>query len=423
MKTLRLIGVLLGLTLCIGTATAYAFPLRTWNHRFNAALLGTGPRRIIETGAFGAPGLQNSYFSYGQVFSPLLVIDFDDIYATVGDGALTLGAGLSAGAHTATHLFGIGVGAYADVETSFQAAIPSGLFALFSEGNTIGAQSAGSGAASLRAFAEYGVYVSVRPGPFTVAAKVGRYAPLAYTRDGKITYSFATEQDGRIDASAELSTRLFSAVDLANAPEAELAEALSGPEAGLKLDLGLVYNPERTRPVWGVSVGDIPLAAATPRYAWEFTASAAASSNGLLDAIGTEDKSDDAAGNGPFNVEEPDTQFLPIDSESVVKPLRIGGFVRFPVLRLIDVIPHAEMVFDEQSRLNGGVTIEGSSFPFSVLSLALAYRDVAWHAGMGLRLNLHLVEIGATFRVSSPELRSVLAARGASLNLVAALGW
>ncbi|AFG36262.1 hypothetical protein [Spirochaeta africana] len=415
--TTRLRAALLALGLLLITAgTAAAYPTLPWNHRYNPALLSTGNREYFESGFSMTSGFQNSYWTTGRIFNPTLVIDFDDMYQRIGDGGFKFGANFGGESHFTVHVLDFGAGVYMDSETFFEVGVPKGLFGFLSEGFEMDTTYEGRSSSVLQSFLEYGAYGSYNLEPYTFGVKVGKYVPIAYTRNGISSYSFRAEQDGRIEGTARIEAELYSAVDLEHMESFDAAEVMSGP-GGLKLDFGVVYNPDRNKPKWGASFTNIPLYAPLPQYAWRYSAAAGASTDGILDSL---DSGDD-----PFDVDDPDIEFEAMEdsSQRIYMPFRAGGFYRVTAVPLIDIIGHGAVVFAEPFRVNGGVHVEGSFFPLSILSVGLAHEDIAWRSSLGLRVNLRVVELGMQASMSSPEFLGMLSPRGAALSLVAAFGF
>ncbi len=415
----RILTVSLILLTVVGFSVS-AYPLRAWNHQANPAFLGAGNRPYFETGLSASPGFQNSYFTTGKIFNPVLLIDFDDIYDSLNDKGYRIGGAVGAEVHSTAHVMGIGAGIYSNTDTLFRVSIPKGLFGKISEGIKIGTEYNESGEAFVQSFAEYGAYAGYRRPPFIFGLKMGKFVPLAYTKDGEATYTFLANENGLIEATAQVNAELYSAFNLEFAEEIteeEIMNALTGPDGGIKIDLGVVYNPDGEKPLWGASLVNIPLAAANTEYGWAYSLSTDGTAENILDtAINDEDMEF-------YDYTDPESDFVDIGGHEIRMPFTIGGFYLYDGLPLIDVIPYGEMVFGSPFRLNTGVTVEGSRFPFSMLSLGLAYDDLAWKSSMGLRINLRIIEIETRISLSSPEMLGMFSARGFSFNLYAALGF
>ncbi len=424
-KILRTTGVALILFLMI-TAAGTAFPLRPWNHTENPVFLSTGNRPYFELGASSSQGFQNSYFTTGKIFTPTLIIDFDDIYDSIGKGGLKVGANWNAESHMTAHILGVGAGVYAHSENLFQVTIPSGLFELLSKGNEIDKTVSGTGEAFLQSYVEYGGYGSYRWEPYTFGAKLGKYIPLAYSSGGEARYEFTTNKDGTIDATATIDTNLYSAIDIESLTEGDEdvdPMAVLNESGGLKVDLGVVYNPDRSRPLWGASITNIPLYAPFAEYGWEFTAEGSASTEGLLDSL-EEDEDEDGDESEPFDTSST-SDFTPIEdiSKRLYMPFGINGFYRYTRVPLIDIIGHGGLVIAKPFRYNLGATVEGSFFPLSILSLSLAHEDMAWRSSAGIRINLRILELGIQAGFSSPELLGMFSTRGFTTNIVLGIGF
>lgn len=409
-------GLLTIALMLIIAATATAYPNRLWNHRHNPALFSTGNRPVVDVGFSASPSLQNSYLTTDQIFQPTLVIDFEDIYASIGRGGYKVGANLGIGAHLVAHINDIGAGVYVDADNMFRVTLPSGLLGFLADGFEMNTQYTERAQVILRSFIEYGSYASYHWEPYTFGAKIGKYIPLAYTTNGTAEYSFLAEEDGRIEATASINSQLYSAIDLEDPGTIDPLQALTGP-GGLKVDLGVVYNPTRNRPLWGLSFTNIPLYAPIIAHGWSYTGSAGAHSDGILDALGSDDEL--------FEVEDPVNDFSKLEDvdRRIFMPFRAGGFYRYSDLDVIDIITHGGITLADPFRVDLGAMVEGSEFPFSIFSLGMGYRDLAWRTQLGFRFDARVVELGLQIGTSSPEFAGILSTRGLSVNFMMAFGY
>ncbi|MFW5800817.1 MAG: hypothetical protein ACOCVC_02190, partial [Spirochaeta sp.] len=160
-----------------------------------------------------------------------------------------------------------------------------------------------------------------------------------------------------------------------------------------------------------------PLYAPKAVHGWTFTASSEAYTDGILQAIENGDEL--------FEVSDPDYDFQTLETvdKRIFMPLRAGGFYRYEGLPLIDLIGHGAIVFADPFRINGGIQIEGSSFPLSILSAGIAHDEIAWRSTLGMRMNLHLLELGIQASLSSSEFLGMFSTRGFALNLTGSIGF
>ena len=402
------------------TMSAAAFSTDAFNHGDNPVFLSTGSRSLLDISVNPGIGLTNSYFTLDKIFTPTIIIDFDDIYESIGTGGYRIGTTIDTHAHGTMHLFGIGVGGYASVTGSARVTLPQEMIGLLTQGIELNNPYEGTGEAFVQTFVEYGGYGSFQLGNFTIGTKIARYIPLAYTKNGEALFEAQANQDGTVTASATVSAQLYSAMDLEN-PDSmmdqnDILRYLS-ESGGTKFDIGFVYNPDRNRPLWGASLLNIPLGAANPRFGWEYSAYAEASSDGAINAYENDEEF--------FNVSDPVTDFSAMGTvnENIYMPFTAGGFYRIAFLPLVDIIPHGAFVFGPTFHMDAGVTVEGNVFPLSMISLSLQHEDISWQSALGLNLNLRLIEIGAEISTSSPELLGMFSSRGLNFKLEAAIGF
>lgn len=398
-----------------------ANPASIWEHRYNPALLGTSSRGLFETGVSVSPGFQNSYFTVGQVFQETIQINLDELYDGLTDAGFGIGLNLGAGVHSTLHLFGIGLGAYADLSTLGQIWIPKTLFEIAANGFESGQTYTGEGGLLVRSFAEYGAYGSMKfsNDKLRVGVKLAKFMPLAYTADANTAFTVVAAGDGSATATADVSAQLYSAFDMENPDTIDPSTLLSDPGSGLKFDVGFVYGGTRRKPRFGAALTNLTLKPAVPAFGWNysFTASATVDSD-PLDAFANDDPEE------PYSYTDPVSNFDAVDASSteIKMPLTLSGFYRYSGLRIIDIIPSMSLVMDDPLRVNGGVLLEGAVFPLNLLSLGMSYQDLAWRTSAGLKLNLYLMELGVNVSSSSPEFATILKTNGVAVDIKLAIG-
>ena len=411
--------LLAAILICCLPFSLVADPGSVWAHQYNPALLGSSPRGLLDLGLALSPGINNSYFSLEQIFQEEITINLNDLYNSLGPDGLGLGVTLDGDAHLAAHLFGVGLGLYVNTDVLVQLLVPKGLFEFLAEGVSSGTTYEGSGGILVRGFAEAGAYASLRLGSFTFGAKLARFAPLGYSSGGQLTYSFLAAEDGSLTASASASANLYSVVDLEHVDQIDPQDLMTSDTNGLKADLGFTFGSNRREPSWGVSILNIPLAPALVPNGWNFSVTTGASSQAnpldqLLNPSGSE----------LLSFEDPVVAFeaLAGDPVAINMPLSLSGFYRFPDVFVVDIVPHLTLIMDDPFRFNAGVWVQGSFFPFNMLSLGLGYEDLAWKTSLGFRLNLHLLDFSIDISSTSPDLSRMLAITGLAVEIRLALG-
>ncbi|GAB6088582.1 hypothetical protein [Spirochaeta dissipatitropha] len=401
-----------------------ATPNSTWNHRANPSLLSAGGRPFFELGVSGTAGVQNSYLSAGRILQQTIVLDLDELNRNVGNAGYRIGSTLDLGTHFSAHLFGLGVGIYADNYNLVETRIPKGFFEVLAEGIEMDKQYASSSQSFIKSYIDYGVYSSLRWNQYTFGGKLGIYIPLAHSRNAEFGYEFLAKSGGELSGSAGLTAELYSAFDLENSDTIG-PEALEAANKGLKIDFGVIHNPNKRRPDWGLSVINVPLYAPPANYGWNFTADTSAEIESLLDLFLNEDSDVDPDAEEGGGFQEPELDFGALDGElpRIYMPLSVGGFYRYTGLPLIDLIGHGALVFSEPFRVNAGVHVEGSVWPLTGISFGIAHQDIAWRSTLGLRLNIRVLELGLQVSTSSPQFWGVFSTRGAAARLNIAMGF
>ena len=412
---------LVAILLLVLPMAVLANPASIWEHRYNPALLSTSSRAVLDAGVSVSPGFQNSSFSIGQIFQETIRINLDEVYEGLSDAGMGIGLNLGAEAHTTLHLLGLGLGAYTDLSTLGQMWIPKTFFEVAANGFQSGQTYTGEGGLMARSFLEYGAYGSLRliQNRLRVGVKLAKFLPLAYTSEANTQFTVVTNGDGSAEATADISARLYSAFDLENLDTIDPSTLLSEPGSGLKFDIGLVYGGSRRKPQLGVALTNVTLKPAIPKFGWDYNlqATATVDSDPLQPFVDETDES--------FTVDDPISNFesLALIDEEIRMPITLSAFYRYTGLRLIDIIPNAAVVLDDPLRVNAGVLVEGAIFPFSMLSLGMAYQDLAWRTSAGIKVNLHLMELGVNLSSTSPEFATLLKTNGVAVDVKLAFGF
>lgn len=422
-QNLRVYGIAIMLLL-VSAAAAAGFTTEPWNHRYNPALMGAGTRGTFESGGSLLAGAQNTYMTLGRIFTETIELDLQKIHERTGGGGYHIGANLRSEGHTTLHIAGIGGGIYSDLDVMTRVSVPKGLFGFLADGFEIDTQYSDESRAVLQSFLEYGAYGSYRWEPYTFAVKIGKYVPLAYSRNGIASYEFIAESSGRIEAVADVQAELYSMFDLENPGNIDPIKLLTGNN-GIKIDLGAVYNPTREKPLWGVSFTNLPIYAPKAAYGWKYSMSSGASTEGLLNSLDITGEGSEEEEAEMFTIQDPESDFQSLEDtdQRIFMPLRAGGFYRFTELPMVDLTGHAALVFAEPFRINAGVEVAGSVFPLSILSVALAHEDLAWRSSLGLRGNMRFVDLGMQLSLSGTDFPGMFTTSGAAISLYGAVGF
>ena len=354
--------------------------LGPWNHSTNPAFFAFGNREFVELGMSANTAIGNSALGLSDVFSRVLVIDLDEVYSNTPDDGLRIGANAAAEIHLALQFGKLGLGFYTDTYDLSRIVIPRSFIGLITQGNEPNQTYNGSTEILQRSFALAGTVASYQIGGFVVAGKFGVFSPMLYSdENAQAGFTLETATDGTIRGEVFASGDIYTAFG---------EDGFQG--LGFNVSLGMVRPDEEGKPLYGAGLNNIPIAAARPGYIieveqlrYDFEAT------DLLDRLeGDEDlfTSDSQVG---------DVETRPLDSSDQPKihmPFSVSGFYRFAI-PVIDIVPDAEVVFDNPVRLNAGIAVEGNIFPANLFSVGFGRRDYLWYASAGLRVPLRVFEL------------------------------
>jgi len=367
--------------LLAGTASLRAdTALGPWNHSTNPAFFAFGKREYVELGLSANTAVGNSALGLSDMFSRVLVIDLDEVYADTPDDGLRIGASAAAEIHLALRFGRLGLGIYTDTYDLSRTVIPRTFIGLITQGNEPDTAYNGSTEILQRSFAQAGTFASYQIGGFVIAGKFSAFSPVLYSGDNaQAGFTLETASDGTIRGEVFASGDIYTALG---------ENGLEG--LGFNVSLGLVRPDEEGNPQYGAGLNNIPIVAARPGYIieveqlrYEFEAT------NLLDRL--------ERGEDPFTSESQigDVETRPLDPSDQPKihmPFSVSGFYRFAI-PVVDLIPVAEMVFDDPMRLNAGIAVEGNVFPANLFSVGFGRRDYLWYANAGLHVPLRVFEL------------------------------
>jgi hypothetical protein len=374
------------ITICVllfvaGTAGLWADGgLGPWNHSTNPAFFAFGNREFFELGTSANAAIGNSALGLSEVFSRVLVIDLDEVYSNTPDDGLRIGATAAAETHLAVRFGKLGLGFYADTYDLSRTVVPRTFIGLITQGNEPDQTYNGSTEILQRAFAQAGTFASYQIGGFVVAGKFGAFSPMLYSdENARAGFALETASDGTIRGEVFASGDIYTAFG---------EDGFQG--IGFNVSLGLVRPDEEGKPRYGAALNNIPIVAARPGYIieveqlrYDFEAT------DLLDRL--------EAGEDPFSVESQVGDFEtrpldPSDQPKIHMPFSVSGFYRFAI-PVVDLVPDAEVVFDDPVRLNAGIAVEGNIFPANLFSIGFGRRDYLWYANAGVRVPLRVFEL------------------------------
>ncbi len=421
-QTMQKLVILVTLMLIIVPSSLIADPPRSWNHDSNPALLGIRNRRIFEIGMSPEFNLGNNYFNLAETLVQDLVIDLNDIYSNLGDRDLRIASTVSAEAHAVFSILGISIGAYSNVEGLVSAGIPNSIFDLVANGSTFEDEDLlGQSRVRGRVFADAGVYAGYRlRRDHYFGVKVGAFAPVFYTDNAsELSFGFSTDSETSntvVDLGANVIA--YSALDFENLDSFDPNSA-SSLLNGVKLDIGYVRG-DRRKPIYGFNISGITLQPATVGNSVTINVEEQIVLQNPLGNFGEEGEgSNELVVLPEFAVEPVYESGL---DQRIFMPIQLGGFYRLRAIPLIDLIGHAQLYLEKPVYFGAGLIVEGSFFPFNIVSASFGYDRNMWNTGLGLKFNLWVTEIGLDVGFNSVNLGNLFNVSGAGLKVYFAIG-
>jgi hypothetical protein len=409
-RKISVIVICLTLFLAASTGLRGDEGLGPWNYSRNPAFLTFGNREYVELGVSADFGFGNSALGLSDMFTRVVVIDFDDLYDGTPDDGLRIGAAAAAEVHLALQFGKLGLGFYTDTYDVSRTVIPKTFIGLLTQGNQPDQSYNGSSEILQRAFAQAGVVASYQIGRFVIAGKIGAFAPLLYSDDNaQAGFTLETATDGTVRGE------VFAAGDIYTAFGEDQFQGL-----GFNLSLGLVRPDEEGKPLYGAGLNNIPIVAARPGYIIEVEQ--------LRYDFEATDLLDRLEGGGDLfttTSQVGDVETRPLDASDQPKihmPFSVAGFYRF-ALPVVDIVPDAEVVFDDPIRLNTGITVEGNIFPANLFSIGFGRRDYLWYGSAGLRAPLRVFELAIQVASVGTVPRGIFDLSGLGATVSLALGY
>jgi hypothetical protein len=384
--------------------------LDPWNHGTNPAFFAFGNREYAELGLSMTTAIGNSALGLSDLFNRVVVIDLDEIYDKTPNDGLRIGAQAAAEFHLALQFGKAGLGVFSETYDVSRVVIPKSFIGLITQGNEPDTAYDGSTDILQRSFALAGMFTSYQIAGFVFAGKFGVFSPMLYSdENAKAGFTLETASDGTVQGSVYASGDIYTALG---------DDGLQG--LGFNVSLGMVRPDEEGKPLYGAALNNIPVVAARPGYIieveqlrYDFVTTS------LLDRLeGGTDLFDTTSDVG-------DVETRPLDSADQPKihmPFSVSGFYRFAI-PVVDIVPDAELVFDNPARLNAGVVVEGNFFPVNMFSIGLGRRDYLWYASAGLRVPLRVFELAIQVASVGAAPRNIFDLSGLGATVSLALGY
>lgn len=398
-----------------------AIPDQPWDHEFNPALLSTGKRHILELGMSTQIAATNSYFTLGKVLQPEFILDLNEMSSDLGGQNLDITAKVELETHLVLSLFKVSVGGYAAADGLFNTGVPYGLVDVLADGIRIDEPINGKSTVYGRMYSSAGIYLGYRWRDWQFGTKIGGFVPLAFT-DDKASYQYAAllEGDGTISASAAANLPLYSFMDFSDMENFSPDSITDG--MGYQISLGAVRVKDNM-PKYGFQMTGITLSPAQLSFKSYVTYSTSVSTQ--LDSDGnTVTLASYEDGTDPFNVEEGEFEAETLEGNYKINmPFTMGGFYRQSIFNIVDVIGHGEVVVDNGKwMLGAGATLQGAFFPLNIFSYGISYDRMIWENTLGIRFNLHVLELGLDIGVANNRIGKMFSSGGATAELYLALG-
>lgn len=422
MNNSRIIKILsLLLLFAMAGTTLAAYTTQAYDHMENPAFLsletGKWDRKYFELGWSLQAGAGNSYVTYDDIFTEVLVLDLNKIAADLKGKKLGINMNVSSELHMVMSVMNISIGGYSSVQGLMKTEVPGELFNILADGiNLENDAYSGSGDVYGRVFGNVGMYAGYRYKDWQISGKMGYFLPLIYTdSDSKYTYSLSADADGNITAQLNGNFSVLSPVNLENLNSGE-SEAASDymKYIGFNMDLGLV-RMRNDRALYGFSITGITLAPANMNYRSEVNFTGYATVDSIAANIDADELFDS-------DFTEPEITTVE-ESNEVNMPLRLGGFYNYSLLGLVDLIGSGGLTYDQKVLLDANVTAVGSFFPANMFYIGLGYDRVLWESTLGLKLNARAMEFGLDVGFANPDLRHLFSTSGAGVRTYLAFGW
>lgn len=418
-KLIKTISMLL-LFMMAGTLLS-AYTTQAYDHMENPAFLsletGAWDRKYVELGFSTKLSAGNSYVSYDDIFTPVLVLDLNKIASDLHGKSLGINMNFDTELHFVINVMKISVGGYSSVQGIVKTEIPGEVFGILADGIDLQNESySGTGEVYGRLFSNVGMYAGYRYKDWQISGKMGYFLPLIYTAsDSEYTYNVGLDADGNISAVLNGSVSVYSPVNLQELESGDSSVTADFMKyIGFTMDLGVV-KMRNDRALYGFSVTGITLAPANMNYKSEISFTGYATVDPIAQNIDSTELFDS-------DFTDPDITTVE-ETHEVTMPLRFGGFYNYSLFGLVDLIGSGGITIDDKVLLDANVTAAGSFFPANMFYIGLGYDRVLWESSLGLKLNSRALEFGMDIGFANPDLRHLFSTRGVGVRTYLALGW
>ncbi len=424
-RMLQKAAVLLIILIC-PAAPAFSYPFSTYDHSENPVFLsvdyGRMAREYFESGSSNSLTAGSSYFNLPGMLLSGSLLDLDQMSVDLEGDPLKVFMLGSAEFHSTISIRNISLGGYFNLDAAVSPELPYGIVDVFANGIDFESDETElvsyTGEASVygRVFAKSGIYLGYKAEKWIAGVKTGPYIPVLYTDpDSSYMYSLSADAEAALEAVLNGSFSAYSPCDYNNLPDftGDTVISLFRDVAGYNLDLGFTWLKD-DKPLWGVGLTGITLIPATLNYSTSITVDASAAVNALASLNGSE----------MFSSDFSDPEFTSSDSAAytVYLPLRLGGFYRFDVFGVADIITSAGLSYDNEELLPDFNI--GAIFPaFPLIYGNIGYQDALWRGDFGLKLDLRMIEFGFDMGTVSPKFSTFFNAPGFYMSLYSSIGF
>ncbi|MCM1320992.1 MAG: hypothetical protein NC041_02310 [Bacteroides sp.] len=388
-----------------------------------SAEISPAPRRYFEIGTDIFGGFSNNYFSFSDILTETIELDFNKMSETLKSNGLMIDSVFDAGVFMNLNLPVFRLNAFAGVAGNFLFTVPQSLFDIIANGIEFDDEISGSADISADVFFQAGLGFSAKVGKVRFKVTPALFVPLIHISDSAWTYSLKYGRDS-VFAETAFSAALYSSVD----ENMDMAEFFSSYGIDVAVGAEMPVFP------WldaGVAVENIPISSAKLNY--RHTAESSYSwktDKSIFDTITGDDDTDAA--------EESDSSSSEVKSveEALCRQLRLvltAAFRPFNNRDLFAVTASAAFKFNSGSALTMNssnaampdflVKVDFRPIKLFALQAATSYRDKIWMMQGGLMLNFRVFEMDLALATRSGSLRGCFTGTGIQAGIGIRLGF
>jgi hypothetical protein len=409
-----------------------------------ASLWAEKPRRYVEFGVDVDAGAANNFIKLSDVFNEEQTIVIDT--AKLSELGLRLGVAAEAEGFFNIN-FGekFGLGFFAGVELSLYTDIYKDLFQLISAADAGSEDLTATMSAGASAFADVGLRTIFKSGKLSFGFSPAAYVPLLYMPPPEVSARINTSSGIKVDAV--VNAGVYTAVPLDKFLDVSSFSSSGGSGGGQTGDVSFGMNDiwgalegwgldasfdaeYACNPRWdlGASVGNLPLYPARLRYGAQFQTTYP------LDFETDELLADLLAGN-EIDLPPPDQMDITFSDDlafQVFRPLRFDFYAAWKPFSTNLIVLRPNIGFSaltvygyegDKMCFNAGLEAQLNLKRVFSLALTTGYREKIWHHGLGLMLNLRVLQLDLGVALQSPDFAGSFRIQGAGVVVGLRLGF